>query len=622
MRQQRATRHEQRGSGSRAPVIAAALVLSMLSLPGAHGNFELSETFTGRGQLALLQRELEVSNFAAAAARVEWMLEEHGHELMQLEGGRLISFPAWLAALPQAQREGLRLAFGQRLEGPAVRRLAQMRSEGVSGPEAWYALARRYPFSKAAAEALVLGAELALERGDLSTAGAMFELASRKGWKVDSGRRELIERLEPWRLHHRPEASPEKWHGPLPFDARWYGNADAVSIWRFIPYTSDRLTFVAGSRRVFAFRPNGAVAWQWEAAKPWIERLEVNRPLDLGRGPVWSIAAVSDETGAAQMLVMRQLRSSSTEGCIRAFRAADGKLLWSTENEQMNPLLVLSEPAVAGGHVYFVAVDSREKGEELVVAAVNVMTGALAWTSVIGRGPGIRDRRDGNHDLEAFWSQTAPVVDEEHVYVAPNVGRVVAVGRFDGQVRWSAAYPASQRLPRRDAWRQYREHRLHGRPAKPPVSEVQLLRWTNSPVLSGGAVVVAPPDVPAAFAMDRRSGEVLWEKESPDGPVLLGAAGERVIFGGERIVARDVRTGEEAWLYKPPGDVRITGPAVVLGERVHVPVSSGVVTLAAEDGAVQRGVRTPNFRAILASAAAKAALEELEAASSFGTGEP
>jgi outer membrane protein assembly factor BamB len=218
--------------------------------------------------------------------------------------------------------------------------------------------------------------------------------------------------------------------------------------------------------------------------------------------------------------------------------------------------------------------------------------------------------------LESFASLSEPAVVGDLVVVAPNCGSVIAVGRFDGNVRWISAYRAAENagagggVDRNGRW-------------TPPIEAERALltRYRSTPVACGNVVVALPQDATALFAFDRRTGRRLWESDIAvaDACALAGASGNMAVICGVTIVGIDAGgTGKLKWKYTPARGIHLTGPAVVVGRTVLAPTTMGVVQLDAADGSEKPVYTLPHFRQLLATDGGRSAAIEAGAAQAFG----
>ncbi len=631
-----------------------------------------SVTFTDSPALDAIKSLLDRSNFSAAADRIDALINDDAEKLLATEGGGLISVAAWIDALPPARRRAVAAASREKFEPIARQRLEALRANPAARREDYYTLARRYRFTPSGSAAYGAAAELSLRAGDLPGAAAFYELAVTGGWLPDeavSRRIELLQRIvddgKPFPISepatqpatlpssipgaHVPSRPSSPFAGPIPFDAPWTNLLAGAGQPRLFPFAADDRIFLPSARTVIALRESGQVLWtnvngSPVAARPGAapprkfvvagapERIEGFR-----RPPLFAPALLFDAYGRAQLLVARQLASTARDVdnsfSLRAYRATDGRLLWSTESQpQLKDLNFTGTPAVSGELTYAVALAVTPSADtaSLTIVALDTLTGALRWQAILATMSG--PRADAA-PWDSAWEQSEPCVAADAVYITPNAGLAACIGRFDGKIRWVRPYPTARREPatmrtrdeRRaaiDALRDYRQQRSNGdTPDAPPIDPAVSDRFRSTPALSASALIAAPPDALDVFAWDAATGRPLWTSPGdPNAVTLIGVTRATALFTGPTAVAAlNPRTGKKVWRYDPPRGSPITGPAVVRDGFVLVPTTSAIITLRAEDGAFsQENLGAPFLRRTLNSDAVKKALEDAGAAAAFG----
>jgi outer membrane protein assembly factor BamB len=300
-------------------------------------------------------------------------------------------------------------------------------------------------------------------------------------------------------------------------------------------------------------------------------------------------------------------------------RASDGKRLWSSDNSpELRGLTIASNPAIAGRYVYTLGVDPGEEADRLVMLALDVTSGHVLWRSDVGtmarRGSSGRFSRARDPVLDVLdpWQNiSAPCVDADTVYIAPNCGAVIAVDRFDGQVRWIRPYVTAGNAADQPGLRNNRRQqnvRVH-EPVSTGMPRASVFRWNTTPVRAGSTIVVAPQDSDRVFALNARTGKNEWHTDSLGSATLFGAAGNLVYVANKSITALDTDKLESAWTWEGGA----VGPAILRGNQIIVPTAGGLVTLNALDGAVVAGANAahvPDVLALMKSEPIRAALQQ------------
>jgi len=595
-------------------ILIQAVVTSALAL-GAMGQairFQPPEANpAAAATIRQIEQRLPTGDSASAASILEQALRDLPDGLASLDKDGLISVVAWIDLLPPAQKQALAADYVTLAEPAARTALETLRREPQPKPESFAALARRYPFTGAAISAAIEGGDRALQLGDAPTAWACYCLAKARGWTPDEQHAATLAACQYLSGEDVAELSgpaakrvadlaacAKTYRGPVPFDAKWYGRPEAVEMGRHLPQAAAGVTYLASPGYVLAIKDTGQVLWRWTSPDAWARTFLPDRGFGRGRGLSFA-PALFIGAGGAQILVCRQPRNGSPDFCIRAWRGADGKLLWSTQaNAALDNFHFISTPAVCGKYVYATAVEHGPDPPNLILVALDLLDGAVLFQAPLGTLGGLLRSHQQMRGWDDFQEQTEPAVWRDLVIVTPNIGAAFAVGRFDGKVRWMHTYtpPQPDTVPPRIA------------PA--PSDPNQLLRWRNTPQVCGNAIVIAPQDVPSMFALDLRSGKSLWTTAAP-APTLIGRAGNLAIFAGSEIVAVDSSTGATRWTYAPRPQ-RITGPAAVVGGIVFVPLSdSRLYILNAQTGQkADNSIKPLGFRQAIASETVRRALDD------------
>ncbi|MCY2954629.1 MAG: PQQ-binding-like beta-propeller repeat protein [Planctomycetota bacterium] len=609
-------------------VCSPFVVIVVMAAAAAAQNAPRFEMLAGSSQTAnllqILRQEIEQGKAAQAAIRLEELLGKHADELAADDEAGVISVAAGVDAILAGTANAVATEFAALVDTAAKKALQTLRQDQTAGPQDYYTLARRYALSAAAGPAFAEAADHAAINGDAAAANCLYGLAKRSGWTPDPEHaatwaicRMLIADTgtdlpaEPGNRGAELAVKLAGYRGPAIFDATWYARSDAVGLAKFFPMACDGVLFFAGARHVLAIRETGQVVWRWTSGDAWTRGPLTDRGSDRGRGPSYAPAVFAGVAGA-QILVTRQPRGVTEDSCLRAIRATDGKLLWTTEaSRQFDRLSFAGNPAVAGRYVYAAAVDFADEAK-LVLLAVDLLDGRLLFKTVLGNMldlTRVREQRLAGWD--DFWEQTEPAVASDALYLTPNVGVAFCVGRFDGKLRWERIYAPKDGGK---VWRGNqaplrvdRQTRL-GRPVNPN----ELLRWRGTPVLCENVLVIAPQDTPGAWGLAANTGRVIWASPTPADWCLVGRSDTAAIFAGTAVAAVDAPTGKVKWRYEPMGGAKITGPVVIAGGAVSVPTTDHrVVTLSAETGKLTAGkVKVPGVRQILASPTAQRALED------------
>jgi outer membrane protein assembly factor BamB len=518
-------------------------------------------------------------------------------------------------------------------EASARHMLDGLRSGAAVRAEELYALARKYPKTAAARQALMLAGDTAVEQGDLPAALTLYEEAVSDGAVMNEAR---TRRFDAAKQHaaRRFAALPADLDGAikagacigmLPCDAPWLGDPGRAGFAKFLPYVCGDRVIVASWKGVAMLDVQGRAVWNVANPKG-PSGFSTERPNAGLRGAIFAPAVLNDAHGRPAIVVVRQPgQLGDTQYMLRAYRAADGKLLWSTENsEQRKDLTYAGLPAVCGRYVYSIAAGKTTERSvaQLYLSAVDVMDGGAMWQTPIGsitetNMRGARKAEIGDPiELEGLGYLSEPAVCADLVIASTNCGAVIAVDRFTGRLRWVHMYHTGKEEPEIIERRERGRQRFGDWDAM-EIAGLPLARYCSTPVVAGKLIVVLPQDEGLAFGLDRNTGQKLWQSTGLEALTAVGACADRVILAGAAVGAIDPVTAKLKWRFAPGDGKEITGPATLIGDTVMVPVTGGLVQLSALDGKEKPVYQVPIFRRILASESGKDAINELGASKGF-----
>jgi outer membrane protein assembly factor BamB len=295
-------------------------------------------------------------------------------------------------------------------------------------------------------------------------------------------------------------------------------------------------------------------------------------------------------------------RSDVTGNCLRAVRALDGKMLWRSDSadnadKSLASLQFVPGTVCCGRYVYTLATSAPRS---MFLIALDITTGRPLWRTLL---PSLAA------DASQFSGPAGMTVDLDQLLLCPNAGCVIAVDRWNGDVRWIHPYPSLGQVDGADA--------QVGNWGVPPTP-----RFDNRPYVSGATAFFAPQDAESTFALNSRTGENIWNSSAYSTMTLIGAVDQCAILQGTRILAVQVGAASAAeeirWSYSPRPE-SITGPAVIHGDVLFVPTTDkAAIPVSIADGTelmIPPAIRPPNFRAILNTRAA----EELLAPRTLGS---
>ncbi|MCA9791496.1 MAG: PQQ-binding-like beta-propeller repeat protein, partial [Candidatus Eremiobacteraeota bacterium] len=207
-----------------------------------------------------------------------------------------------------------------------------------------------------------------------------------------------------------------------------------------------------------------------------------------------------------------------------------------------------------------------------------------------------------------WGAQTAPIADQDKVFLCEDTGGVRAVRSQDGEtvwsreklISWSQPALAEQRLFVRDYGSLKSLDANNGQTVwEVPISD----RGSGSPLVAKGRVFYTVPGQVAARRSD--DGGELWQREFNQ-PALVGTtpSGQVVVYSDKKILGLDGQTGETDWSIRAPGKVaaRLTPDGTLVVQRptggwlpVLVPEKNTLFGYDAETGAKLWNEDTPGL---------------------------
>lgn len=552
-------------------------ILVTLSSSVCHAGFDVVEETPGlSNQLQVLDLEVKEGS-AGAVARLGELWTGNGSGTVKREDGSLVTIAGWVESLEGGRWKRLVEAVGSAGQGQVLPVTQMTASSATATPLDLYAKARATAVSDEVGPALAIAGDRARLWGDLTTAADLYAVAVRNGWTPTADAATLIKSTGTGTTTgHRQDGTP------VPVTTTWYGRPTELPDPRVLPVEAlGGVTFVEGIAGVLAVKDN-RVLWTNTWGEPDDITAGALLPGGAGRGPVLAPAVLAG-LGQAQVVIVNTPVTADLPGTLRAIRASDGKALWETSTatstaaaslDPMAGLRFVGPATITGRYVYAQAVRPSGTWASVNLVCLDVMTGRPLWVATLGN---VTDtaRNDARRPLEYHWHGSAPLVSGDRVYVAPGVGHVFAIGRFDGLLRWARPYAAAD-APEQDVRRFREQLRNRNHKAEPPVHPLQALRWAGRLAVSGDTLIAAPLDTPGVIALDARTGTVKWSKPEIDGPNLVGAAGGVAVFSGAGLRGIDVATGNDQWT-TDAAQVSPTGPAVIENDVVHVPVEGDVI---------------------------------------------
>ncbi|MEQ8787861.1 MAG: PQQ-binding-like beta-propeller repeat protein [Pirellulaceae bacterium] len=259
---------------------------------------------------------------------------------------------------------------------------------------------------------------------------------------------------------------------------------------------------------------------------------------------------------------------------LAAYEARTGKALWyrsPTESDEENDaeLGFLAAPVAYGRLLLIPVTDSGA----IWMYALSREDGATVWKSYLC------DEPTGGC---AAWSPACVAIDGRDAYVVCGAGVVFALDAVSGQIRYAVRYERNGK--QNPMMRQY------GYGAS---NLMQLEGWDEDIVVPyGRTLVVMASDHNRLLAIDRRTGEFLWDSPrtpfTQEGQYCLGTVGRSYFVAGKNVVRRyDMPTGLVKWETEIEDSF---GRGALTSDAIYVPVGNSIWQLDLEKGTIVKQV--------------------------------
>lgn len=587
-----------------AAIISILLVVCLFAKPSPSQSLvhPPAKEFQNIAILRAVELEIEQGHYQQAGERIATLLQSHAAERMISPDGNFYTIARWAQAALD-QHPAVLTAYRQATQPLVQQALRRLTVQPDHRPEQIYAIAAKFPRSASEDAILLAAAERAMQFGDPVSATAYLQKRSQDA--------PLPHHLAAIDATVAAIAAADKAVGLLPFNAPWFVANDRTNSVRSLPVSAGEMTFIAGPAHLIAVDVEGRIIWTASGEHDGDDINIVSLNL---RGIVYEPAIATDPVGQPQVVVTRHVTDRSPRLVLRAYAAADGQVLWSSEtDDSLAEVNFLGNPVISGGLVYAAGLIHHPQGAHLSMIALETATGRRVWDASLGRMAPLRiaPDKDGGMDPHPIGQQSPAAIAGDALIVAPGNGVVMSIDRFSGYLNWGTRYDrVADPMPADGA-------RIRAGGARMNIPQHRLARSRGVVHVGAGIVVVVPADSSNSMAFDQLTGKLIWSRVS-DG-VLIGGNDERIILAGKRIIARDPFTGDEQWVYEPPADQPVTGLPVVRDDVVIVPLGSRVVTLSVMDGTqAAPPPRLPSMHRILALESVKRALRSAGLAEAFG----
>jgi outer membrane protein assembly factor BamB len=263
---------------------------------------------------------------------------------------------------------------------------------------------------------------------------------------------------------------------------------------------------------------------------------------------------------------------------LTAYSAVGGKMRWTRaasdeDKEGSSDVGFLAAPVPCGNLLLVPVTDAGT----IWLTALSAADGATVWKTYLC------DEPQGG---AAPWAPVAIAVDGREAYLSVGCGVIFAVDAVGGTVRWALRY-------QRDGKPNMMLRNVYGNQSG---GLLDLAGWDDDVVIPyGRALVVLSSDCDKLLAIDRRTGELLWDSprspsQGPPGQYCLGVNGRGLFIGGKNVVRRyDIPSGRMIWEQSIDDSF---GRGCLTADALYMPVKDSIVKFELEKGRelVQVGV--------------------------------
>ncbi len=262
----------------------------------------------------------------------------------------------------------------------------------------------------------------------------------------------------------------------------------------------------------------------------------------------------------ADSLVAARVRRGGAR-VIEVREASTGALRWASAT-LLGASDAISPPAVTDGLVY-VVFNERDNRSRNTLAAFDLRDGTLRWRTPLADGVASLVTA-AQQEIGLGEHLAAPTIAGGVVYVATDMGGVVAADALTGRVHWAATYPRS---------------RLDAVASAPLIR--RLANRAPRVVVAGETLYVAPRDTLALLAIRRLDGAVCWSQAFSDTHALIGVASGALYTQGDGITCLDAATGSVRWRWRSGTLHGVAGLGI---GRLYGATNEALVELDAADG--------------------------------------
>ncbi|MCY2930600.1 MAG: PQQ-binding-like beta-propeller repeat protein [Planctomycetota bacterium] len=249
---------------------------------------------------------------------------------------------------------------------------------------------------------------------------------------------------------------------------------------------------------------------------------------------------------------------------LSAFEAASGRVLWTTQGRaEWEATRILSEPTAGQEGLYVLAMEQDLQGRcTIYLVCLAADDARIVWKRRLAV-MGYQEAR-----MEQARYACGLAIHQGSLYISTNMGILAKCEARDGALEWLRTYVTAT-------------------PGEAALARTR--REGSVPLVIGSRVYFAPRDHSGVIALDRQTGQLVWESVLVPSDQIIGLAGRAlVVRDADELAALDAATGEELW--SRPVDSSSAAPAVMAGQNILVTAGDKLLRLAAQTGQIVEDV--------------------------------
>ncbi len=256
---------------------------------------------------------------------------------------------------------------------------------------------------------------------------------------------------------------------------------------------------------------------------------------------------------------------------LAAFDITNGQPVWSTQRKKVHNrrfAIPLGDPEPADGMLFFLRWNTQHdvnhhQGRRLGLVGFDPKSQIEVWEGTIAES-------GRTSDLDAKFQQASPslaiygnrvTVHHGAVYSNSNAGMIARSDVRDGRTEWIHFYRRNK----------------HAAPSR---------NLGCAPIIVGDRLICMPRDSGRVFALDQRTGRLVWDNPLLAAVQVLGMhEGLLVVIGTNAVAGLDVENGEARWYH--PLNADAIGRAQIIGDSVYFAENDRLFRLDARTGTME-----------------------------------